>query len=195
MDGVGSAPKGMAAAQAVSDALVEFFSDQCAEPELDLQLELLLQQTNTTICGWGLMDGTARPLGACAATVIWIDMTGNAHVFHAGDTTALHIRDGNYHALTAIHQNVDGHLLNYFGLPNLELQRTGQVLEEGDRILIFSDGIAKAFQTNQQIVDIVESRTTPNASLGSLMTAARAAGSTDDATVILMDFEPFEVEP
>jgi serine/threonine protein phosphatase PrpC len=191
MDGVGSAPQGMAAAQKVSDILIKFFESACGLTDSQEALHNLLQEANQTIYGWGMIPETTRPQGACAGTVVWIDRNWKATIFHAGDTTALLIRDGTPKQLTTVHQSCDGHLSNYFGLAELPLDIKTVQLEESDRILIFSDGIGKAFFANQQVADIVESQPTRQASLNALFLAARNAGSDDDATAILVDIEPF----
>jgi len=189
LDGVGSAPKGMAAAQEVCDGLVKFFERTGSETPGQELLQALLILANRTILGWGMIDGTDRPQGACAGTVIWINRQLVAHVFHAGDTAALMIRGGVAKALTSVHHSADGHLANYFGLPSLRLDIQTTQLEEGDRLLAFSDGIGKAFFANQQVADIVETQPTRQASLSALFAAARASGSSDDATAILFDIE------
>lgn len=189
LDGVGSAPKGMAAAQQVCDGLVRFFDPiDLGSDEKEL-LSTILTHANETIRGWGVMEGTTRPEGACAGTIAWIDVKWRAHIFHAGDTTALLIRDGVAQVLTTVHQNGEGHLSNYFGLPTLQLQTQLIQLEEGDRLLIFSDGIGKAFFANQQVADIIDAQSTRQTSLNALFLAARSAGSSDDATAILVDIE------
>ena len=193
LDGVGSAPKGMASAQEVCDSLVRFFTSPIDQiPDEKELLNAILANANETINSWGCMEGTTRPDGACAGTIVWIDVQRMAHIFHAGDTTALLIRDGLAQVLTTVHQNGDGHLSNYFGMPTLQLQTQSLQLEEGDRLLIFSDGIGKAFANNQGIADIIESKSTRNASLAALFVAARASGSSDDATAILVDIEDVE---
>lgn len=145
LDGVGSAPKGMAAAQEVCDGLVRFFDTNHQVSTGKGLLDSILANANETIHRWGFMEGTTRPDGACAGTIVWIDVKWLAHIFHVGDTTALLIRDGLAQVLTTVHQNSDGHLSNYFGMPTLQLQTQLIQLEEGDRLLIFSDGIGKAF--------------------------------------------------
>lgn len=189
LDGVGSAPKGMTAAQEVTDVLVKFFDAENSLPGGLEVLQALLQSANQTIHDWGMIPETTRPEGACAGTVVWIDQDWKASVLHAGDTTALLIRDGAPQQLTTVHQNSEGHLSNYFGLSRLQLDVRTIQLEEGDRVLIFSDGIGKAFFANQQVVDIIEAHPTRQTSLSALLLAARSAGSSDDATAILIDVE------
>jgi len=192
LDGVGSAPQGMAAAQAVCDVLVNFFDNTSELVADQVALQALLTQANETIRSWGVLDGTDRALGACAGTIIWIDVEQVAHVFHAGDTTAILIRNGDSKTLTTVHHTAEGHLSNYFGLPVLQLENTELQLVEGDRLLLFSDGIGKAFFNNQQIANIIEAESMRQTSLTSLFSYARAGGSGDDATAILIDIEPQE---
>lgn len=188
-DGVGSAPKGMGAAQAVCDVLLKFYIDRQLPPVAET-IRNLLVCANAEISDWGFISGTDRPEGACAATVIWIDEGWLAHIFHAGDTGALLIRDGVAKQLTAA-QHFEGNLANYFGLTELCLEFSRHQLNEGDRLLLFSDGISKVIY-NQVIADITESHASRSASVTALIRAARAAGSTDDITVLLIDVEEYE---
>lgn len=187
-DGVGSAPKGMAAAQEVCNILVRFFENTRELPATSESICFLLNQANAEIFSWGLIEGTSRPQGACAVTIIWIDADWAAHIFHAGDTSAILIRDGIAQPLSSCHHSPDGHLNNYFGRPSLQLETKVVQLEEGDRLLLLTDGITKALY-NQQIVDLVEVQRTRQSSLSSLLSASRAAGSGDDATAVLVDIE------
>jgi serine/threonine protein phosphatase PrpC len=189
-DGVGSAPKGMAAAQEVCDCLVRYYKSPDQIPKAPDGILSLLREANDEIQSWGSMaSGSDRSQGACAATIIWIDEHKTvAHVFHAGDTSALLIRDGLATALTAPHQSGEGHLINYFGLATLIVEPSRTKIEDGDRLLLLTDGIAKVLY-NQHIADIVEGETTRARSLAALLGAARAAGSGDDATALLIDIE------
>ena len=84
-DGVGSAPKGMAAAQTMADCLVSYFQ----EPVVDLTN--LLYDTNRAIHAWGLMESSNRPQGACAGTVALVQ-GGELTILHAGDTVGVRLR-------------------------------------------------------------------------------------------------------
>lgn len=187
-DGVGSAPRGRDAAQEVCDTLVKFYDPTLAAPATDETMHALLQQANETIQRWGVIADTDRPQGACAATIIWVDEPLFAHVFHVGDTSALLIRDGTAQALTTSHNDVAGHLTNYFGLPKLQVETKSIKMEDGDRLLLMSDGITKSLY-NQKIANIVETHSRRSASLEALLSAARNAGSGDDITAILVDIE------
>lgn len=187
-DGVGSADKGMAAAQEVCSTLISFYENAAELLPSSDTIGSLLTQANKTIHSWGLIDDSDRPLGACAGTVVWITEELTAHVFHAGDTSALLIRDGTAQPLTSIQHSVDGHLMKYFGQHDLELETRSVRVYEGDRLLLMSDGITKSL-FNQQIVQIIEAQPTRPASLRELFKMVRLAGSGDDATAVLIDID------
>lgn len=186
-DGVGSAPKGMSAAQEICDALLRFFDPSRIETQDTGVILSLLTAASQRIVDWGMIEGTDRPLGACAATVIWLN-ENRAHVFHAGDTCAVLIRDGAARALTRAHQDTVGHLLNYFGNPSLQIEEGAYEIEVGDRLLLTSDGISKVLYP-QAMADTVESSPTRSTGLVALLGQARARGSGDDMTALLMDIE------
>lgn len=145
----------MAAAQAVCGVLFRFYENANAKalPATSEAILGLLNQANDEILAWGMIQDAVRSLGACAGTAIWVDEGWVAHVFHAGDTSALLIRDGIVQQLTTVHHSAAGHLTSYFGLDYLQLETRDIQLEEGDRLLLLSDGITKALY-NQQITPI-----------------------------------------
>lgn len=124
-DGVGSAPLGMSAAQHLCDRLVQIY-EPSADHDRDLGLRLydLLVGVNSEIHGWGFIEGSDRPTGACATTVLHLKPghTRGALV-HSGDTRAALIRDGHCRILTPLDQTDDGSLRCYFGTlaPSLTL--------------------------------------------------------------------------
>lgn len=187
-DGVGSAPRGRDAAQEVCDVLVRFYDSALSAPASADTMHALLQDANKAIQSWGVITDTDRPQGACAATIVWVDENLFAHVFHVGDTSVLLIRDGTAQALTSSHNDVAGHLTNYFGLPKLQVETKSIKMEDGDRLLLMSDGITKSLY-NQKIANIVEAHSRRSASLEALLSAARNAGSGDDITAVLVDIE------
>jgi serine/threonine protein phosphatase PrpC len=187
-DGVGSAPRGRDAAQEVCDVLVKFYENAKELSPTAETLIALLDQANSVIHAWGLIEGTDRTQGASAATVVWITDDLVVNVFHVGDTSALLIRNGTAQALTSAHHDAVGHLTNYFGRPSLQIEIKTIQLDIGDRLLLLSDGISKSLY-NQKIANIVESHSRRSASLEALLSAARNAGSGDDVTAVLVDIE------
>lgn len=187
-DGVGSAPRGASAAQVVCDSLLPFFTERASLRATADTIQQLLERANTEISGWGMITDTDRPLGACAGTIVWIDTKLRAHIFHAGDTSALLIRNGDSFPLTSVHHATDGSLANYFGLPSPEIEHRTFQMQLGDRLLLMTDGISKVLK-NREVTRIVEEQATRLSSLNELLLKCRVAGSGDDATALLLDID------
>jgi serine/threonine protein phosphatase PrpC len=144
-------------------------------------------QANGAIYDWGFMPGTNRPLGGCAGTVAWL----HEHllfVFHAGDTVALLIRDGKSLQLTRIHET-NGAIYRYFGLgPQLKIDVDHSPLEDGDRILLLSDGVTKVYHPDET-AGVIQEYDDPLRAVSELCGRSRSRGSTDDITVLLIEIE------
>ena len=140
------------------------------------------------IYNWGFKPGTDKPLGGCAGTVIWI--AGEAlYVFHAGDTSAVHIRDGKAVELTQPHQLPDGAIFRYLGLgPNLKISVDSILVDEMDRVLLISDGVTKVFHPLDAAELTNEHRDIAQA-VNTLVQRSQALGSTDDITALLVEIE------
>jgi serine/threonine protein phosphatase PrpC len=186
-DGMGGAPKGRDAAQELSDSLIEFYRNPEVYPFSQKGLHTLLMDANMSVFNWGMMPGTNRPLGGCAGTVVWIfDQT--LFVFHAGDTAAIHIRDGQPRQLTQFHET--GKLLHrYFGMgPSLQIDIVDFQLEESDRVLILSDGITKVYHPFDAVKVVEEHEDITKAAV-ELARRSVSRGSIDDITVLLIEID------
>jgi len=186
-DGIGSAPKGMAAAQAMCDGLVNFYREPEKYPASHESIGQLMMKANREIYDWGFMPGTDRPLGGCVGTVIWI-YEEKMHVFHAGDTIALLIRDGIFQQLTALHE-LDGAIYRYFDMgENLQIDVERHDIEENDRILLMSDGVTKAM-IPQEITALAEKHLDTSVAVFEIANRSRNIGSQDDITTMMIEVE------
>ena len=190
-DGIGSAQRGRDAAQEMTDQLIRFYRESDMFPASREGMKQLLMAGNRTILDWGCMPGTDRPLGGCAGTVVWIHGQ-SAEIFHAGDTVAYLIRDGGLvRQLTRLHEQ-DGAIYRYFGLgADLKIDTEVVPLEEGERLLLVSDGITKAFDM-YETTKIVEDHGNRRRAVSELVRRARNKGSTDDITALLIEIEELE---
>ena len=187
-DGIGSAPRGMSAAQEMADCLPGFFREPCPWSASVEGLVDLLMTTNNTICDWGFMPGTDRPLGGCAGSIVWL-VNDQMHFFHAGDTTLMLIHDGRGKEITHPHQTPDGAIFRYFGLgPVLKLDTGSIPIEESDRILLISDGITKVMDL-VEIAACVEAHSAIDRAVDALTRQALARRATDDLTALLVQVE------
>lgn len=190
LDGIGSAPMGMAAAQAIADCLVDFFRKTDAYSANWQGLNKLLHKTNVDIFDWGFMEGSDRPLGGCAGTVAWLH-DGHVSMFHAGDTVGMLIREGKEpRTLTRLHE-IHGDIYRYFGLgPSMQIDVETCAVEEGDLILLMSDGVTKAYSTTEaaNLVREIYDRTGDiAAATQELVTRSRSRKSSDDITALVIE--------
>ena len=192
LDGIGGAPRGMQAAQAIADCLLDFYRKPEKIPADANGLNQLLLQTNQVINDWGCMEGTDRPLGGAAGTIAWIHDL-RLTLFHAGDTAGILLRQNHPpRVLTGLHE-FDGGITRYFGLGRrLELEVKTFQLIEGDLILLMSDGVTKAFSTTEA-ANLVQEIFDKTADIGmaaqELVTRSRGKKSDDDITVMIIEVE------
>jgi serine/threonine protein phosphatase PrpC len=189
-DGIGSAPEGRHAAQVMADTLVRFFREPDVFSPSDKGMLKVLEEANMEICSWGFVGDTDLPLGGCAGTVIWL-FEEELHVYHAGDTTGLLLRDDNIKVLTRDHQTEDGAIFRYFGIgDNINIDIDVVEIEEGDRILLVSDGITKQFSPSEAGKMVQEPQRIQTA-VRNLVHHCQLAGETDDITAMLVEVEEF----
>ena len=154
----------------------------------------LLFQGNMDINAWGCIEGSEREMGACAGTIVWFQEE-TITVFHAGDTIGLLIKNdaddmSAYERLTSEHAMGDI-LSNYFGIGKTFVIESRKVpLEDGDIVLLMSDGVIKALD-----LPTIAARTREWIGLSlehvvsSLCTLAKSRGSADDITAVMIEVE------
>ncbi len=192
LDGIGGAPMGMAAAQAVADCLLDFYRKPEEISADSNGLMQLLLRTNMAINEWGCIAGTDRPLGGAAGTIAWIH-DRRLTLFHAGDTAGVLIRQNQPpRVLTGIHE-YGGGLTRYFGLGrHLELEIKSERLEEGDLLLLVSDGVTKVYSTTEAanlVLAIFDKTGDIGLAAQELVTRSRSKKSVDDITAMVIEVE------
>lgn len=187
MDGVGSAPKGMRAAQHAADTLTRFYIDPTVPCTADA-IARLLEAANQEINAWGVMPGSSRPLGAAAATVAWFAPSRKMILFHSGDTVAFHY-DGTRMARVT-REHTDGRAITgYVGQGTsfrLDVERVP--FEEGDVLCLVTDGVTKSM-VDGAIAAVLSEFSNPAAAAHELVARARGKGSDDDITAVVIELE------
>lgn len=190
LDGIGGAEMGMAAAQAVADCLIDFYRQPEKIAANSQGLAALLMTCNMTINSWGVIPGTDRPLGGAAGTIAWLH-DQRLTLFHAGDTAGILIRvDQPPRTLTSLHE-FDGGIFRYFGLgERLQIEVLSERVEEGDLILLVSDGVTKVFSTTEAaklVLDIHDQCGDLGRAAQELVVRSRSKGATDDITALVVE--------
>jgi PPM family protein phosphatase len=186
-DGIGSAPRGGEAAQRMCDELIRFFREETFCKPDAVSLKALLSTGNMAINSWGYMPGTTRPLGGCAGTIAWFQ-DARVFLFHAGDTVGYILKGDRISPLTREHGN-NKFISNYFGMgTNLLIDSFSLELEEGDTLIMVSDGVTKGL-TLTDIGKCVSRYIADNSERAAreLCQLARRRGSTDDITALIVE--------
>ena len=191
LDGIGTVPLGMAAAQAVADCLLDFYRKPDENPADVQGLMRLLQSANMVINTWGCVRGTDRPLGGAAGTIAWIH-DRQVTTVHAGDTAGILIRrQGEPPKLLTTFYEFDGGISRFFGLGRkLELEMRSVRVEEGDLILLLSDGVTKVISATEAaniVLEMYEKSGDIAFAVEGLVTLARQKRSLDDITAMLVE--------
>lgn len=191
-DGIGSAPQGKQAADHMAKSLESFFHNPEVTPATWEYLSALLYQANCEIHAWGYVPGTSLPLGGCVGTIAWY-LEDHLIIFHAGDTVGMVLTpDGEVRTLTRLHESREG-ITRYFGMgTSLRIDIESTSVDEGDLILLVSDGVTKAY-SNEEAAALVKDLHGRTNDLGQiaqeLVQLSRACGSKDEITVVLAEIE------
>ena len=167
----------------MADHLIKFYRNPDEYPASSEGLKSLLFEGNIEINGWGCKPGTDIPLGGCVGTVIWV-LGESLYVFHAGDTSGVHIRDEKAIELTQPHQLPDGAVFRYFGVgSDLKIDVNSNSIDEYDRILLMSDGVTDVFHPLDAAGLTIEHIDIARA-VDTLVQRSQNLGSADDITAI-----------
>jgi len=193
-DGIGSSPRGGESAQAMCDALSDFFLQTITEEDDGVSsLERILRKTNEDIYAWG-HSGSRKPAGGCAGTVAWFQ-AGQVIVLHAGDTAAFLLKEDIFLSLTRDHGS-GRYLDNYFGRgASLVVDVITAAVEEGETVVLMSDGITKVL-SQEEIGDTISRFLADNVerAANELCRLAQRRGSQDDITALVVEIEEVEAE-
>lgn len=192
MDGVSSAPRATDTAALIEQRLEEFFTrdDLPATPDGMLQL---LTEINVEAHAWGEReDKPGSPLAGAAATIVWLAPDEKAHIFHVGDTAVYALTGDELQLRTAVH-GTDNALHRYFGQTpeHFKVDHGAAAFTSFTHLLLVSDGVTKTLYTSDLLRFLVpepgaepDLQTAPRR----IVEAARARGSLDDITAVLVEF-------
>ena len=165
----------------------------------------LVREANKKIWERSQNDPALRGMGTTTTLVL---LAGDAvHLAHVGDSRAYLFREGELTQITEDHTLV-GRMVREGRLRPEEAERHPQrsiitralgvdsdvdvdtitlTLQQGDRILINSDGLTSML-SESQIRDVLGTETDPQQAADRLVELANEAGGEDNITVVLLDF-------
>lgn len=110
----------------------------------------------------------------------------NLHVAHIGDSRAYRLRAGTLEQLTTDHGI--GHTLDrYLGIQKFDFDLTSFALEDGDLVLLCSDGLCKVL-SDEAIAAILAESASPEEKCRKLVDAVLAEGAPDNVTAVVAHF-------
>lgn len=197
-DGMGGAVAG----EVASRIAVEVASEKPADD--DISPESRVSQANASVTEAAVEDQNLSGMGT-TMTLVKLNQDGTMDVAHVGDSRGYLRRDGELSMFTTDHTLV--HELIELGQISVEEARThphrhlitrvlglGPVgvdsetvdLQDGDRILLCSDGLT-TMVSDDDIAEILRSDKGVEPVVWDLIEAANAAGGVDNTTVVVID--------
>ena len=187
-DGVSGGRQGRAAAELAVRALIEGFY---AVPAT-LGPARAMQQPLAAYNRWLHAQSRGETMAMCATTLTALALRGRrAHLVHVGDSRAWRYSGGRLTCLTADHVRPEPDLrhvlIRALGLePELRLDHATIELADHDRLLLTTDGIHGTLSA-ARIAALLERQASAEATADEIVEAALAAGSKDNATVLVID--------
>jgi serine/threonine protein phosphatase PrpC len=187
-DGVGGAKAGRMAAELAVRSLIDGLYDQ---PDT-IGPAVATQRVMTPYNRWLHAMGQTPDMAHAATTFTAIILKGRrGHVLHVGDSRAWHFRNGRLTQLTTDHtrSHPDQNHILYRALgieDRLRLDHLQVELDVHDRILLTSDGVHGALGL-RQLERLASARGSAESDARAVVDAALAAGSQDNASVIVLD--------
>ncbi|MBP8144150.1 bifunctional protein-serine/threonine kinase/phosphatase [Pseudorhodoferax sp.] len=185
-DGVSQGEDGLMAAQTTVMSLLADFHATPPGWDASVALERLLSQHNA----W-LLAHNRRSGRDALSTLTALALAGRRYALaHVGDSRAWLLRDGQCLQLTQDHRRAGrdfAALTRAMGLDDqLHLDHSQGELKVGDRLLLSSDGVHGSLPA-KRIAALLREHAGAQAAADALAEAALAAGSSDNATALVLD--------
>jgi serine/threonine protein phosphatase PrpC len=188
-DGVGGHSGGRVAAET---AVRGFLDAYYAMPETLGVLSgasRALESVNGWIHAQGRVDSSLTRMATTFSALLLRRRT--AHVLHVGDSRVYRLSDGRLECLTQDHVAGRGDLrhvlMRAIGLEDfVKFDHHTLTLRPHDRFLLCSDGVHGTLD-DRHLADLLSQRSSPDDLAHAVVEAALAAGSTDNATALVLD--------
>ncbi len=188
-DGMGGAKAGGLAAMLACESFIDAYFSQSPTLGVAIAAERALSSYNRWLHAMGLADPNMAGAGCTFTAVV---LKGRmAHMLHVGDSRAWHFRDGRLHQMSVDHKPPgladSPYLSRALGLEaEVRIDHALIPLEGHDRLLLTSDGVHGAI-TAQALEAVLNRRGPPARAAEEIVEMALAAGSTDNASAVVID--------
>jgi serine/threonine protein phosphatase PrpC len=193
-DGMGGPPGGQEAATMAVEGFIEAYFRAPADQGVHEAAMAAVAAVNARIYAESRRNPRLQGMGTTLTVAILIEEGRGyqVHIAHVGDSRAFLLRAGRLEALTAEHN------LGYRGLPHVLTRAVGttasveadyslQGLALRERLLLCTDGVSGVLPASA--LARLTGSGTPQAAAEAVVAAARAAGSLDNATALVIEAE------
>ena len=208
-DGMGGHTAGDVASQTAIETIQSADSGSLSD---EGSLESVIKEANSAIWSRSQAEPSLRGMGT-TCTLILVDGT-ELHIGHVGDSRAYLFRDGELNQLTEDHtlvgrmvkegrlspEEADHHpqrsiITRALGVdPEVQVDLSTVGVEQGDRVLICSDGLTSMLDVDA-IGAVLKEETEPQRAVDRLVDLANEAGGEDNITVVVVAFTDAEGAP
>ncbi len=172
--------------------------------DADISAAARVRDANEAVAAAMVEDPRLAGMGTTLTLGVFGD-DGALAMAHVGDSRAYLLRNGELRQLTSDHtvvaELVSGGYITHaearthprrnlvtqsIGMPNVRIDEITERLEDGDRVLLCSDGL-NSMVDDAAIRAILDEHESPSAAAWGLIEAANAAGGHDNTTVAVVD--------
>ncbi len=197
-DGMGGAVAGEVASRVAIEAAVAAQPDNTISPGDRVRLG------NEAVIDAVAADYTLSGMGTTLTLALFGD-NGTARIAHIGDSRLYLLRQGELRQMTRDHtlvadlvamgqitaEEAETHprrnlVTRVIGTPEVDVDEFEIPLEDGDRIVLCSDGLNSMLR-DSEITRLLSEAPSPSEAAWSLVEAANTAGGTDNTTVAVVD--------
>ncbi len=203
-DGLGGLPEGSVASTLATDSLKDFQQQHAWDAFPDFQA--MFRYINERVVQRGLEINTELGIGTTLTAVHFLDDT--LRIGHVGDTGVLLLRDRELQQLTRDHTMAqemldrlqpgdDPYIPEYYTHTltrcigqdgELQVDLETVVVQPGDRILLFTDGVTKTHEMDE-LGERLQKADSPEAFVRSIVEVANERGGPDNVTAIAIFLE------
>lgn len=208
-DGMGGYRGGEIASKLAVSAIANAFATQQfpgsqheAIPRRASELARAIQAANAAIFERAQQETTLEGMGTTVCAVRFSAKKQRLYVGHVGDSRVYRLRDGRLDQMTADHTMADHgvvgegahHLSRAVGIwPTVPIDILLGKPRPGDVYLLCSDGLTKMAK-DEQIREVLMSKSTPEAAAEELIRLANANGGKDNISVVVVRVQSSEGE-
>jgi protein phosphatase len=196
-DGMGGLKKGQEASYSVLDILQSNLTDRIYSIKeklprekviefMEKEIEKIFDLANREILKMFKEGNSDRASAGCTLTIAVV-LKGDLIIGHVGDSKAYLIRKDRRIVQLTEDQSIGKKLLNRLGMENMIVQKITSKIEEGEVILLCTDGVTDCLST-EELKNIILTTSTIQSACNKIIFKAKEYGTTDNCSVVALEY-------